>query len=66
MQDVQNAVNATELPEGAGEIDFEEVNSYDLRQVVEVAIYGICRQRHSTTPPTAFNASCFGSTASTR
>jgi len=40
MQDVQNAVNSIELPDAAGETEFEEVNSYDLRQVAEVAIYG--------------------------
>ncbi len=40
MQDVQNAVNSTKRPEGALEPEFEEVNSYDLRPVVEVAVYG--------------------------
>jgi len=40
MQDVQNAVNAVELPEEALATEFQEINSYDLRQVVEVAVYG--------------------------
>jgi multidrug efflux pump subunit AcrB len=40
MQDVQSAVNSVELPEEALDTEFQEINSYDLRQVVEVAVYG--------------------------
>jgi multidrug efflux pump len=40
IQDVENAINKVDFPEGAEDTDVEEFTSYDLRPVVEVGIYG--------------------------
>ncbi len=45
IQDVENAINKTSLPDEAEETDVEEFTSYNLRPVVEVGIYGDLPQR---------------------
>jgi len=40
VQEVRNAVNRTELPVGTEDTEIRELDSYSLRPVVEVAVFG--------------------------